>query len=102
MGHGCNIVSSDQFGDPETRRFFMRIGFSGEAELEVLRSAFAAVAGEYSMNWQLYPTDYKPKVLIMVSQYEHYLADCCIERASATCPSKSCWSYRITPPPATW
>ena len=75
MGHGCNIVSSDQFGDPETRRFFMRIGFSGEAELEVLRSAFAAVVGEYSMNWQRYPTDYKPKVLIMVSQYEHCLAD---------------------------
>ena len=59
MGHGCNIVSSDQFGDPETRRFFMRIGFSGEAELEVLRSAFAAVAGEYSMNWQRYQAEHR-------------------------------------------
>jgi len=75
MGHGCNIVSSDQFGDPETRRFFMRIGFRGETELVVLRSSFAAVARECSMTWELHPADYKPKVLIMVSQYEHCLAD---------------------------
>ena len=38
MEHGCNIVASDQFGDPETRRFFMRIRFGGEAALDRLRT----------------------------------------------------------------
>ena len=75
MEHGGNIVASDQFGDPETRRFFMRIRFSGEAALDVLRSSFVAIATECTMTWELHPADYKPKVLIMVSQYEHCLAD---------------------------
>ncbi|MDE0061231.1 MAG: formyltetrahydrofolate deformylase [Gammaproteobacteria bacterium] len=75
MGYRCNIVASDQFGDLDTRRFFMRIRFSGEVALDVLRSSFTAVAAEHSMTWKLHPSDYKPKVLVMVSQYEHCLAD---------------------------
>ena len=106
MGHGCNIVASDQFGDPESKRFFMRMCFSGETPLDDLRSSFASVANECSTTWQLYRADYKPKVLIMVSQYEHCLADLLYRvyraRASAICPSISRWSLRITPPPAIW
>ena len=53
----------------------MRMWFSGEVTLDDLRSSFAVVARECSMTWELYRADYKPKVLIMVSQYEHCLAD---------------------------
>src|ERR1700727_902338 len=33
--HGCNIIDSAQFGDPDTHRFFMRVAFasgSGRAQ----------------------------------------------------------------------
>ena len=72
---GCNILASDQFGDGHSRRFFLRISFDGDATLGQLQETFEPVANEYRMAWKLYAADYKPRVLVMVSQYEHCLAD---------------------------
>ena len=45
--HGCNIIDSDQFGDPESKLFFMRVHFQqvgGDPGLEALRVSFGALA----------------------------------------------------------
>tara|TARA_E500000331_G_C17239989_1_gene706589 strand:- start:1219 stop:2022 length:804 start_codon:yes stop_codon:yes gene_type:complete len=73
-----NIIDSDQFGDPNSETFFMRVHFSLREEATTvarLRSSFAVVAEEHQMSWQLWPADEKPKVLIMVSRMDHCLVD---------------------------
>lgn len=72
---GCNILASDQFGDEHSGRFFLRMSFDGDPALDRLQETFEPVANEWGMTWKLYATDYKPRVLVMVSQYEHCLAD---------------------------
>ena len=75
MTHGCNIVASDQFGDPRSGRFFLRLRFVGEPTLAALRTSFEPVAQDCSMTWGLWLAEARPKVLVMVSKYEHCLAD---------------------------
>ena len=41
----CNIVESAQFGDPKSRRFFMRVSFSSAGgDFAAMRREFAEVA----------------------------------------------------------
>ena len=74
-----NIIDSDQFGDPDSRTFFMRVHFSltdtEETTVEHLRSSFTVVAEEHQINWQLWSASEKPRVLIMVSRMDHCLVD---------------------------
>ena len=52
----CNIQDSDQFGDPESKRFFMRVHFETE-DKKLLRKdlqlRFADVAVRFGMDWKL-------------------------------------------------
>jgi formyltetrahydrofolate deformylase len=80
--HGCNIIDSAQFGDPDTRRFFMRVAFacgpagSGRAQSAAeLRTAFAPIAGRFGMNFEIRDLTVKPRVAIMVSRFGHCLND---------------------------
>lgn len=78
--HNLNIVNSSQFGDPTSKRFFMRVQFSPAGttdlpELEQLRTAFQSTAASFSMNYEIHPTAQKPRVLIMVSKIGHCLND---------------------------
>ena len=44
--YGCNIIDSAQFGDAQSKTFFMRVHFSSEDAAvtdEALRAAFAAL-----------------------------------------------------------
>jgi formyltetrahydrofolate deformylase len=85
FGEGCNINDSDQFGDPVSNRFFMRVHFSSaarsladgsnEVSLEGLTESFRGIAIQYDMNWELWQKDRKPRVLIMVSKEDHCLID---------------------------
>ncbi|WP_067179058.1 formyltetrahydrofolate deformylase [Microtetraspora niveoalba] len=74
-GHGCNITESQQFGDPVAKRFFMRVQFTGGLPLDDLRAAFAALAPEYGMDVQLFDQAVKPRVLVLVSKFDHCLND---------------------------
>ncbi|GAA0391204.1 formyltetrahydrofolate deformylase [Acrocarpospora corrugata] len=74
-GRGCNITESQQFGDPEADRFFMRVQFVGEAPMDELRAAFAALATEFRMELQLFDRAVKPRVLVLVSKFDHCLND---------------------------
>src|SRR4051794_25493725 len=76
--HGCNIIDSAQFGDPQSQLFFMRVHFAAEDPAtgdEALRTEFAALAGTMQMNWQLHDARRKPRVMLMVSKVGHCLND---------------------------
>jgi formyltetrahydrofolate deformylase len=74
-GHGCNIIESQQFGDREAQRFFMRVQFAAPLPEDELRAAFAALAPEFGMEIKLRDVARKPRVLIMVSKFDHCLND---------------------------
>ena len=72
-----NIVESQQFGDPVTGRFFMRIDFEipGPAYADELRVEFAPVAAKFGMDYQMWTAAAPYRTLIMVSKQLHCLND---------------------------
>ena len=74
--HHCNIVEAQQFGDAETGRFFMRLVFeSGRLALDELRAAFDAFAPSLRMQWTLRDRAQRRRVMLLVSKFDHCLAD---------------------------
>jgi formyltetrahydrofolate deformylase len=73
---GGNITDAEQYNDPATQRFFMRVEFDpGIASPDALRAAFAPIAAENGMDWKLRAPGHRPKVLLMVSKFDHCLVD---------------------------
>ena len=75
----CYIMEMAQFDDVLTGRFYARTVFSttpgktpGFAQL---KEEFLQVAGAESMEWDLHDTITKPRVLLMVSKFDHCLND---------------------------
>ncbi|MBB5369188.1 formyltetrahydrofolate deformylase [Janthinobacterium sp. K2Li3] len=80
--HGCNIIDSAQFGDPESRLFFMRVHFALEESAvsdAQLREDFAALSQAMQLNGpfhgKLHDARSKPRVMLMVSKIGHCLND---------------------------
>jgi formyltetrahydrofolate deformylase len=72
----CNIVESQQFSDPGTGRFFMRVQFDAPDGLTgVLSEAFTALTPEFALEWRLHDLAVPPRVLILVSRHGHCLND---------------------------
>jgi formyltetrahydrofolate deformylase len=75
---GANIEESQQFDDPRTDRFFMRIVFSVQADgapLEQWRNWFAPVGDAFGMHWQMWDAAARYRSIIMVSKFGHCLND---------------------------
>lgn len=74
---GCNILDAQQFGDDETRRFFLRVHFDVPtlAETETLHEGFAALADNFGMDWQLHDARQRARLLVLVSKQGHCLND---------------------------
>ncbi|GAA4196689.1 formyltetrahydrofolate deformylase [Microbispora amethystogenes] len=72
---GCNIIESQQFGDPVAERFFMRVQFAGEPAIDELRAEFAALAPEFAMDFQLFDLAVRTRALVLVSRFDHCLND---------------------------
>lgn len=70
-----NIVESQQFGDSETGRFFMRIGFEGDSDLPTLQGLMQPPAAAFEMDWQIFDAAHRPRVLILLSKFDHCLID---------------------------
>jgi formyltetrahydrofolate deformylase len=76
--HDCFITEAAQYGDPLSRRFFMRIVFGAgaltppRAEFDKL---FSLVAAKFQMIWNLADQSKKPRVVILVSKFGHCLVD---------------------------
>jgi formyltetrahydrofolate deformylase len=77
MEHGGDIRESQQFGDRQSGRFFMRIDFevSAPTSAEALRADFAATAAEFGMDYELWAARAPYRTLIMVSKQLHCLND---------------------------
>jgi formyltetrahydrofolate deformylase len=75
VDHGCNIVDSAQFGDPDTHRFFMRVAFAGPPPADVLRADFAPIAQRFAMTFEIRDLTVKTRIAIMVSRHGHCLND---------------------------
>jgi len=75
----CYITDMQQFDDIISGRFFMRATFWGEPgqtpTIDILREQFQNVARREEMEWAIYDGDKKPRVLIMVSKFDHCLDD---------------------------
>lgn len=73
---GGNIREAAQFEDSETGQFFMRVLFTlAEAELVPLTERMGGLAHRSRMIWSIRRADRKRKVLILVSKFDHCLAD---------------------------
>lgn len=73
---GFNLKASHQFEDVYSGRFFMRSVFEccgSTMALEDVRALFKPVAERFVMDWKLFDSHCKPKVLIAVSQWGHCL-----------------------------
>ena len=73
--HGGNITESQQYGDPETDRFFMRVQVRTLAEPGVLRAAVAELADRFDMTWTLDVVGRPIRTLVLVSKAAHCLND---------------------------
>ena len=72
---GGNIRDSNQYHDPETNQFFMRVAFSLPADSTSAMVDFDALAADYDMKWLIRDTIERRKVLILVSRFDHCLVD---------------------------
>lgn len=77
--NACYICSLEQFDDEATENFFMRAAFrfnqGTQGCLEKLKQGFSAVAQPFGMTWDIYDPSILPRVLIMVSKYDHCFDD---------------------------
>ena len=75
---GCNILDAQQFDATETGRFFMRVVFArpeaGQGS-EDLAADFAEMTREFGFVWRLRPAAARKRVMILVSKFDHCLAD---------------------------
>jgi formyltetrahydrofolate deformylase len=75
---GCNILDSQQLDDTDSHTFFMRVLFDQRGEersLASLRQLFVPIAETFAMDWSLRDRDERRRVLILVSRFDHCLAD---------------------------
>ena len=87
--HGCNIIDSAQFGDAESKLFFMRVHFAledGGIDDAALRADFAALCAQMQMTGQLHDARAKPRVMLMVSKIGHCLNDLLFRYKSGLLP----------------
>ncbi len=76
--YGGNILDSDHHTDQETGDFLMRTVFdlSGfQLGRDEIADVFRPLAKIHEMDFQLYFANQKPRVGVLVSQYDHCLAD---------------------------
>jgi formyltetrahydrofolate deformylase len=75
----ATIIESQQYNDPASATFFMRIAVRHAAgdrlDAAALGAAFAPVAAAWQMTWRLVDAAQRTRTLILVSAYPHCLHD---------------------------
>ncbi|MFC7397952.1 formyltetrahydrofolate deformylase [Chelatococcus sp. GCM10030263] len=75
---GCNILDAQQFDDTETDRFFMRVVFNRLDERHShadIAGAVRELAEQFGMEFTLREREAKKRVMLLVSKFDHCLAD---------------------------
>jgi formyltetrahydrofolate deformylase len=76
--HGGNILYADEHGDADTHTFLMRVEFDPaefDLPLDDFAKYFSPLGKEFDMQWRLALSDYRPRMAILVSKYDHCLVD---------------------------
>lgn len=69
------ILDLQQFSDPASKKFFMRVHFGHATDLSALQEPLKKLASEMQMDYQVRAVQEKPKVMLMVSKIGHCLND---------------------------
>ncbi|WP_323989934.1 formyltetrahydrofolate deformylase [Nguyenibacter sp. L1] len=73
---GYNITEAQQFDEQDSGLFFMRIVFSAAvADPTPPEAAIGELADRFSMMWLLRDVAVRPKVMLLVSKFDHCLVD---------------------------
>lgn len=75
---GCNILDAQQFDDTESDRFFMRVVFNrldGSQPHETIAESLQALGRRFSMEINLSEAARRKRVMLLVSKFDHCLAD---------------------------
>ena len=73
--NGFNITESQQYSDIEHGRFFMRIACDGDMPEAHLDTELQQIRAAFDMDLRLCAADKRPRVLILVSKFDHCLID---------------------------
>ncbi len=93
--HGGNILHADEHADEESGLFLMRVEFDPkdfdidlpekdltDKDLSDFTKHFSPIAEKFHMNWRLAQSSHRPRVIILVSKYDHCLVDLLYRRQS--------------------
>ena len=84
--HGGNITESQQFGDPDTGLFFMRVEVACAASRETLEAAIGVLGEFFSMTWRLDVAGRRMRTIVMVSKAAHCVNDLLFRERAGTLP----------------
>jgi len=84
--HGGNITESQQFGDPLSGLFFMRVQVTASTPRDELEAAIAPVARRFEMDWSLDVVGRAVRTLVMGSTAAHCLNDLAFRQRSENLP----------------
>ncbi|WP_225753116.1 formyltetrahydrofolate deformylase [Actinotalea sp. Marseille-Q4924] len=84
--HGGNITESQQFGDPLSGLFFMRVQVEASAPEADLRGALDELAERFDMTWDLDVAGRRIRTVVMVSTAAHCLHDLLFRQQSEGLP----------------
>lgn len=84
--HGGNITESQQFGDPDTGLFFMRVEVLAPTPRGQLEAAFGELAESFDMTWSLDVAGRRMRTVVMVSRADHCVNDLLVRERAGTLP----------------
>ncbi|GAB7192387.1 formyltetrahydrofolate deformylase [Kineococcus sp. NUM-3379] len=82
----ANITDSQQYGNPATGQFFMRVAFEADASDEALRANLEVVARRFDLTWRMVHADRPVRTVVMVSKEGHCLNDLLFRQRSGALP----------------
>jgi len=78
FNHNGNILHADEHADEGSNLFLMRVEFDPtefDIDLADFSRHFAPIADRFEMQWRLARSNYRPKMIVLVSKYDHCLVD---------------------------
>jgi formyltetrahydrofolate deformylase len=76
--HNGNILHADEHADEELNLLLMRVEFDPaefDIDLADFSAHFAPIADKFGMQWRLARSNDRPKMIVLVSKYDHCLVD---------------------------
>jgi formyltetrahydrofolate deformylase len=81
--HGGNILHADEHADEESGLFLMRVEFDPkdfdidleDKNLASFAQHFSPIAERFQMTWRLAQSSHRPRMIVLVSKYDHCLVD---------------------------